>query len=73
MFCSVFYVVSERKTPFESMRCSYARTRLQIIPSENVVEDHEQIVTRVLLKQNRYKAYYDSKPCVKVSNVKVGD
>ena len=28
---------------------------------------------RVLSKQNRYKAYHDSKPGVKVSNVKVGD
>ena len=61
------------KTPFQLMRGRCAKTKLQIIPTENVVDDHEQIAKRVLSKQNRYKAYHDSKPCVKVSNVKVGD
>ena len=61
------------KTPFQLMRGRCARTKLQIIPAENVVDDHEQIAQRVLSKQNRYKAYHDSKPGVKVSNVKVGD
>ena len=55
------------------MRCRCARTKLQIIPAENVVDDHEHIAQRVLSKQNRYKAYHDSKPGVGVSNVKVGD
>ena len=62
------------KTPFQLMRGICARTKLQIIPAENVVDDHEHIIAkRVLSKQNRYKAYHDSKPGVKVSNVKVGD
>ena len=43
------------------MRGRCARTKLQIIPAENVVDDHEQIAKRVLSKQNRYKAYLDSK------------
>ena len=55
------------------MRGRCARTKLQIIPAENVVDDHGQIAQRVLSKQNRYKAYHESKPGVKVSNVKVGD
>ena len=61
------------KTPFQLMRGRCAKTKLQIIPTENVVDDHEQIAKRVLSKQNSYKAYHDSKPGVKVSNVKVGD
>ena len=31
------------KAPFQLMRGRYARTKLQIIPAENVVDDHEQI------------------------------
>ena len=61
------------KTPFQLMRGRCARTKLQIIPAENVVDDHEQIAQRVLSKQTRYKAYHDSKRGVNVSNVKVGD
>ena len=62
------------KTPFQLMRGRCAKTKLQIIPAENVVDDHEHIIAkRVLSKQNRYRAYHDSKPGVKVSNVKVGD
>ena len=60
-------------TPFQLMRGRCARTKLQIIPAENVVYDHEHIAKRVLSKQSRYKAYQDSKPGVKVLNVKVGD
>ena len=55
------------------MRGRCAITKLQIIPAENVVDANEQIAQRALSKQNRYNAYHDSKPGVKVSNVKVGD
>ena len=61
------------KTPFQLMTGRCATTKLQIIPAENVVDDHEHIAQRVLSKQNRYKAYHESKPGVKVSNGKVGD
>ena len=61
------------KNPFQLMGGRCDRTKLQIIPAENVVYDQEHIAKRVLSKQNRYKAYHDSKPGVKVWNVKVGD
>ena len=38
------------KTPFRLMRCRCARTKLQIIPAENVVDDHEHVAQRVLSK-----------------------
>ena len=48
------------------MRDRCARTKLHIIPAENVVDDHELIAQRVLSKQNRYNAYHDSKPGVRI-------
>ena len=61
------------KTPFQLMRGRCATTKFQIIPAENVVDDHEHIAKMVFSKQSRYKAYHDSKPGVYVSNVIVGD
>ena len=49
------------KTHSQLTRRRCARTKLQIIPTENVVDDHEHIAKRVLSKRNRYKAFHDSK------------
>ena len=38
------------KTPFQLMKGRCARAKLQIIPAENVVYDHERIAKRVLSK-----------------------
>ena len=65
--------ITTGKTHYQLMRGRCAKTKLQIIPAENVVYYHAHIAKRVISKENRYKAYHDSKPGVKVSNATVGD